>query len=362
MQEVPARLPEISSDIWSALRTDTRPLLMYGMGNGAEKLLVQLGRIGRRPDAVFASDEFVRGQSFRGYPVMRFREALRRYPDGVILQAFATRDPSVLAHVYDMAETYDYRLPDMPVAGDTLFDAAFYAAHRGDLQRVYDLLGDNLSKMIFSEVVAYKLNGRIHHLRRAVSRPADTVALLCGRTFRTVIDAGAYRGDTAGAWLSAFPKTECVLAVEPDARNFAKLETYAASEQAGGRVRPVRAVLLDRPGEVRLAAGGNRNSTLFGASYAARTEMVPATTIDAMAGSTRIDLIKYDVEGAEEAALQGSRQTILRDRPVLAVSLYHRTEDLFNLPLFIRQIREDYRFYIRRAECLPAWELMLYAV
>lgn len=362
MQVARDHLPEISADVWSMLQNDARPLLVYGMGNGAEKLLAQLARIGRRPAAVFASDEFVRGQNFCGYPVLCFREAIRRYPDGIILQAFATRDPAVLARICDMAEKYEYRLPDMPVAGDVFFDTEFYAAHRCELEKTYDLLEDNLSKTIFSEIVAYKLDGKIGHLRRAFSCPADEAALLRSHTFRAVVDAGAYRGDTAAAWLSAFPETECVFAVEPDARNFVKLEAYATSSQARGRVRPVRAALLDRPGEVRLAAGGNRNSTLFGGSHGARTEMVSVTTVDDVVGDTRVDLIKYDVEGAEEAALQGSRRTILRDRPILAVSLYHRSEDLFNLPLIIRGICKDYRLYIRRKECLPAWELMLYAV
>ena len=75
-----------------------------------------------------------------------------------------------------------------------------------------------------------------------------------------------------------------------------------------------------------------------------------------------IDYIKYDVEGAEYEALEGSKNTVLRDRPVLAVSLYHRPEDLFRIPLYIHSLNPAYRFYLRRTKCLPAWEIMLYAV
>ena len=48
-------------DIWQYLRSTDRPIVLYGMGNGAEAVLAQLERIGKRAVGVFASDGFVRG-------------------------------------------------------------------------------------------------------------------------------------------------------------------------------------------------------------------------------------------------------------------------------------------------------------
>ena len=77
---------------------------------------------------------------------------------------------------------------------------------------------------------------------------------------------------------------------------------------------------------------------------------------------TPLDYIKYDVEGSEAAALRGSAEVIHRFSPALLVSLYHRSEDLYALPLLIRELNPHYRFYLRRMAGIPAWDINLYCV
>lgn len=75
-----------------------------------------------------------------------------------------------------------------------------------------------------------------------------------------------------------------------------------------------------------------------------------------------IDFIKYDVEGSEKEALLGSERTIREDKPDLVVSLYHRSEDLFTLPLQIADMGTGYAYYLRRLPYIPAWDLNLYCI
>ena len=81
-----------------------------------------------------------------------------------------------------------------------------------------------------------------------------------------------------------------------------------------------------------------------------------------MLNGTAVDYIKYDVEGAEKEALNGSAQTIASCHPRLLVSLYHRSEDLFALPLQIHTLHPSYRLYLRRYPYVPAWDLNLICV
>jgi len=74
------------------------------------------------------------------------------------------------------------------------------------------------------------------------------------------------------------------------------------------------------------------------------------------------DYIKYDVEGAEREALEGSSKTICDFMPDICLSLYHRSEDIFELPLVLNRMEPRYSLYLRRKRCLPAWEINLYAV
>ena len=59
-------LPEypLASDMWEELRNETRPIVVYGMGNGADKLFARLKGYGIVPTDIFASDGFVRGHSY----------------------------------------------------------------------------------------------------------------------------------------------------------------------------------------------------------------------------------------------------------------------------------------------------------
>jgi FkbM family methyltransferase len=70
---------------------------------------------------------------------------------------------------------------------------------------------------------------------------------------------------------------------------------------------------------------------------------IPSVAIDDL-GLARLDLLKLDIEGAELDALKGARRTLLRDRPRLAISLYHRPEDWTTIPRFIDGLGVGYRF------------------
>ena len=71
--------------------------------------------------------------------------------------------------------------------------------------------------------------------------------------------------------------------------------------------------------------------------------------------------IKMDIEGAELEALKGSREIIQRYRPRLAISAYHKKEDLVELPLYIKELVPEYKLYIRHYSNAGV-ETVLYAV
>jgi FkbM family methyltransferase len=61
---------------------------------------------------------------------------------------------------------------------------------------------------------------------------------------------------------------------------------------------------------------------------------------------SKIDFIKMDVEGSELKALQGAEKTIQKFKPKLAISIYHKNEDFYEIPLYINSLALGYEFYI----------------
>ena len=75
---------------------------------------------------------------------------------------------------------------------------------------------------------------------------------------------------------------------------------------------------------------------------------ISVDTIDNIVGDEFISFIKMDVEGAELNALKGAIKTLERCKPILALSAYHKKEDLITLPQFIKNIYGDCKFYLRK--------------
>ena len=64
----------VERDMWQTLASANKPIVMYGMGNGADKILAVFAKYGIEVADFFASDGFVRHQLFHGKTVMSYAE------------------------------------------------------------------------------------------------------------------------------------------------------------------------------------------------------------------------------------------------------------------------------------------------
>lgn len=352
-------VPLPHEDLWQMLSHNEKPVLLYGMGDGADKIIRHMDTLSLTVLDVFASDDFVRGQIYRGRKVLTLSQAEAIYGDFTVLLAFATRLPDVIDRICRIAERHTLYVPDLPVYGNEVFDLALCHRYEKEMNAARALWCDNASRRLFDGLIEARLTGSLDRLL-ASSDPdgTDLYSLLSADTFRCAVDAGAYNGDTMRQLLAAAPQMEKVLAVEPDPKTARRLSLYAASETRAD-ISVFCGAAWSREAALPFTGKASRGAHLEETAF---TQTVPAAPIDRLVGEMTVDYLKFDVEGAEAEALEGAAKTIKRDRPAVLLSLYHRPADLFCLPLRLATLCPDYRFYLRRPRCLPAWETAMLAV
>ncbi len=341
----------LATDMWQELKKAEKPILMYGMGNGADKILAELDKREICVSDFFASDGFVRGHFFHSKKVLSYSEAKEKYKDFIVLLAFGSSLDDVISNIEKIADEQVLYAPDVPVSGTDIFDAEFYNSNYTEIKRAYDALADEDSKEVFAAVVNFKLTGDIRYL---TSSPTDKDDILRYDRYKICVDAGAYRGESCRELFSKAPNIEKIYALEPDKKSFAKLVAYAEGEP---RVTPLNCGAWSDSGEGMFNSQGNRNSS-FSADGNVPTSLA---SVDDILANAAPDYLKYDVEGCEREALYGSKKVIGTYMPDLLVCVYHRSGDIFSLVNLINDNFSGYDIQLRKKKYVPAWDVYVLA-
>lgn len=243
-------------------------------------------------------------------------------------------------------------------AGDSGFMTYDWVVeHREQLQNTFDILKDELSRESMAAYINQKISADFKYLaevKREHQYFEDGVVELSAD--ERFLDCGAFDGDSAAAFLDALQRRgidsyEEIISFEPDSGNCEKMRHRDLP-----RHTCICKGAAESPGVVSFAADGTS-----GRVEADGGEQIELESIDHYLNGTRATMIKMDIEGMELSALKSAEQTIKAWRPKLAICIYHKKEDLWEIPGYIKELVPDYRFYVRAYDD-TACELVLYAL
>lgn len=213
------------------------------------------------------------------------------------------------------------------------------------------------SKEVYAGIWHDRLTGSFSTMNRAAGNPYFPLDVPGIPRQMVLIDCGAYDGDVARDAIRTGHELKGLVAFEPDPANFARLLHWidTSRHQLGATIALPAAV--GEFNSILCFESGLSTSSHLSEQGAAR---VPCVRLDDVLVHHPADYIKLDVEGAEGAALRGAARTICTQRPALAVSIYHRPNDLFELPALIDSICGGYEFRLR-LHALAGIDMVLYA-
>ena len=225
----------------------------------------------------------------------------------------------------------------------------------------FSLFHDLTSLRHFVDHVEWRLTLDFHLLPRPVPQTIYfNEELLKENPDEFLIDGGAFTGDTLKSFLESFGRNGFykALSFEPDPRNFKALQETAASlKYKNNQIKVYPYALGDAVSKIQVESSGESSSRVgFGETT------ISCRMIDEFAGLGRSPtFIKLDIEGYELPALRGACRTISEQKPVLAISAYHKQDDLWELPLQIYEMQHEYDFRLV-PHVSDGWDLVLYAL
>lgn len=349
--------------VWDKVRECNLPILIYGTGDGADKMLSYMEKLNLQSSGFIVSDDFYRGQSFKGYKCYTRAMADDLFNDYMCLVAFGTRIESVIANIKKIKQEHTLLMPPFPLYGDDIFDSRYSNNHIDEISQARELFCDNESKKCFDNIIRFRLSGDLSYLDEIMLIESTFSSL--DASFSAYIDLGAYRGDTLNEALSQFKSINKAICFEPAKNPFNKLEKYVHGLDIKDNITLINKGAYDKCSYISFLDGGGKGSHISQKDdislSGAKNKIISCDTVDNNCSYTNEKLlIKYDVEGCEKEALYGSKQTIENNVTTLVVSLYHKTEDIFSIPLYIANTFNNPKMRLKKLYGIPDWDILLY--
>lgn len=226
---------------------------------------------------------------------------------------------------------------------------------------VYTMLSDEKSKKVLLNLLNYRITYKKEYLAEIVdARQYFDDGLLNLKEKVVFVDAGSYIGDTLEVFIDfTNRKYEKVICLEPMEKNVSILKKY------------IKKADVKNVDVFKLGVADKQKTLYFDGTngMAARESsegdiVVECDSIDHIfekVDCDHIDFIKMDIEGAEYEALLGAKEVIKKFHPILAICVYHKPEDYFEIPQLIKNLYDGYKLYFRHYE-LSDEETVCYAI
>jgi FkbM family methyltransferase len=175
------------------------------------------------------------------------------------------------------------------------------------------------------------------------------------RNDEVYIDAGTYDGHDVirfNSWCHGSYKKVYAIEPEPSSMREVKKNTLGM---------PNIEYVLACVGEHRGSANFRSDGTSSRVDQDGTGQTVEVMPIDDIVQGDIPTLIKMDIEGFELAALHGAQNMIRQGKPRLAICVYHKPEDILEIPQYLLSLVPEYRFFLRHHSVAGDIETVLYA-
>ncbi len=346
-----------------------KPVVIYGAGY-IGRLYLRWCQFYRIPVAAVC-DKNLAGQTVPGIGEVReFKEVTRglQYYQ-VIIASVAYRDEIErdIRRIAPDCEVFYFTFP-LTISLGTVPSAeeyrSFLRSNAVRIERVNGFFQDELSQKTLLALLKARLSWNLDYVKDVCVGneyfPEDIIRLQRDEVF---FDCGAWEGDTVREFLrrtgGQMKKAVCFEPGEQQTRAFSR---FFANDLQIGRIELIPKCLSDTVGSLYFENTEETTGSHVTSEAKDGCVSVPSVTIDSIAQcEPDVTFIKMDIEGSELSALRGAECTIRKCQPKLAICVYHKPEDIFEIPEYIHSLQLPYRYFLRHHES-SLYGTVLYAI
>lgn len=213
--------------------------------------------------------------------------------------------------------------------------------HKEEIGKLKNNLFDEKSKQMLDKII-YNRNNNIFDYSNLKSDPQYFLLdILDFHHEEIFIDGGGYSGDTIKEFITLTEnKYKKIYSFEPGETSFSIIEKNFSNDD---RIECFNLGLWDK--ETSLFFEDNGLDLGNKVSNQGNIE-IKVNAIDNLIHGP-VTFIKMDIEGAELEALEGAKTIIQKYKPKLAICIYHKYDDLWRIPNYIKELVPEYKLFIR---------------
>ena len=241
---------------------------------------------------------------------------------------------------------------------------------KNKIEEVFASLADEESKEVYGNVIATRISPE--YVEKDLSELCSPGEYFGVDMFRfeedeCYVDCGAYNGDTIEQFVETVgPQFRRIYGFEIADENYALLQNNITriSKEKGIESSHFRMMNLGCwDSHTFLTFGKEECGSPEGFSLlkGENSEGIEVVALDEVIDDT-VTFIKMDIEGSELSALRGAAGIIKRDKPKLAICIYHRLQDFWEIPMFIKELVPEYKLYVRHHQNGTIGGTVMYAV
>ena len=331
-------------------------VIVFGVGGNFSGALDLLRQHGKEVVACSDNNSDFWGREFSGILCISIHELSKTKIPIFITSMYASQIARQLsglntAPIYDLSWCFDH------IRWRGHFDPMLIKSEQEKIDRAKLTLGDEQSRKLFESLIEYRKTGDPSGVYKS-DFPDYFHPLVHPEKGDVIVDGGAWEGDSARNFIEELGGDCRVISFECDSVNFEKLRKNLKC-YGEDVFQAIKKGLWSSHEKLYLVATSDHSMQLQVTKMQTDNSIDVVSLDDFIAGE--IDFVKMDIEGSEIEAIKGMRRLIKNQKPKCAICIYHRSNDLWEIPLLLKSLNPSYTFYLGH-HSHNLFETTLYAI